>query len=84
MSPFQIVKGGHIHDKGLESHADYYSAFKDQSRTRCTSLADDLIKRNVTNVYTCGIAYDFCVGECFYCIYEVCMYNLATSLDHWP
>jgi nicotinamidase-related amidase len=57
------LKDAIIFDKGLEAEADFYSAFMDQSQTRITTLADDLAKLNVTNVYTCGLAYDFCVGK---------------------
>jgi len=48
--------------KGTNSNVDSYSAFFDNSKLSQTKLASILAKHNVTDVYVCGVAYDFCVG----------------------
>lgn len=48
--------------KGINPEIDSYSAFWDNGKLSQTSLADELISRNITDVFTCGIAYDFCVA----------------------
>lgn len=42
---------------------DSYSAFFDNMKLSHTALQEELQKRNVTDVYVCGLAYDICVGE---------------------
>ena len=48
--------------KGINPEIDSYSAFWDNGKLSQTSLADELMQRNITDVFTCGIAYDFCVA----------------------
>ncbi|XP_071949471.1 nicotinamidase-like [Antedon mediterranea] len=48
--------------KGSQCHIDSYSAFCDNAHVTKSDLAAQLIKRNVTTVYVCGLAFDFCVG----------------------
>ncbi|XP_014664267.1 PREDICTED: uncharacterized protein LOC106806737 [Priapulus caudatus] len=48
--------------KGQNPDVDSYSAFFDNSRRDHTELEMELRKRGVTDVYTSGIAYDYCVG----------------------
>ncbi|CAG9768602.1 unnamed protein product [Ceutorhynchus assimilis] len=48
--------------KGTNPEIDSYSAFWDNSRLSDTKMETQLKLRNVTDVYVCGIAYDFCVG----------------------
>lgn len=47
--------------KGTARMYDSYSAFG--CKQDPTSLVDDLRARGVTKVYTCGLAYDYCVGS---------------------
>ena len=55
---------GAIHiNKGINPEIDSYSAFWDNKKMSQTSLVSELTKRNITDVYVCGIAYDVCVGE---------------------
>ena len=49
--------------KGTNPLIDSYSAFWDNGKLSETSLAQDLRSRGITDVFTCGIAYDYCVGS---------------------
>lgn len=49
--------------KGTNSLIDSYSAFWDNGKLSETSLNRDLMSRGITDVYACGIAYDYCVGS---------------------
>ena len=49
--------------KGTNPLIDSYSAFWDNGKLSETSLNSDLLAWGITDVYTCGIAYDFCVGS---------------------
>ena len=42
---------------------DSYSGFFDNFKGRATGLGDELVKRGVTDVYVCGLAYDYCAGS---------------------
>lgn len=48
--------------KGEDSQVDSYSAFYDNFRGRSTGLEKLLKARGVTDVYVCGLAYDYCAG----------------------
>lgn len=48
--------------KGTNPNIDSYSAFWDNGKLSETGLASELMKRNITDVYVCGIAYDVCVA----------------------
>jgi nicotinamidase/pyrazinamidase len=47
--------------KGFRRHIDSYSAFLENDHTTPTGLAGYLRERNLTRVFLCGLAYDFCV-----------------------
>lgn len=49
--------------KGINSLIDSYSAFWDNGKLSETSLNRELVSRGITDVYACGIAYDYCVGS---------------------
>ncbi|XP_064112257.1 uncharacterized protein LOC135219421 [Macrobrachium nipponense] len=51
----------YIH-KGTNPDIDSYSAFWDNNKTSHTSLHEELQKKNVTDVFVCGIATDVCVA----------------------
>jgi nicotinamidase/pyrazinamidase len=47
--------------KGFRRHIDSYSAFLENDQTTPTGLAGYLRERNLTRLFICGLAYDFCV-----------------------
>jgi nicotinamidase/pyrazinamidase len=47
--------------KGFRPHIDSYSAFLENDHTTPTGLAGYLRERNLTRLFFCGLAYDFCV-----------------------
>ena len=50
-----------VFQKGVDSKIDSYSAFFDNAHRRATGLGDYLKQRDVTAVYVCGLATDYCV-----------------------
>ena len=60
---FQVAPGATKVLKGMDGNVESYSAFWDYAKTNETPLRKDLIKRNITDVFVCGIATDFCVGK---------------------
>ena len=48
--------------KGFRATIDSYSAFFENDRTTATGLAGYLEERDLTRVFLCGLAYDYCVG----------------------
>src|ERR1700753_3466415 len=48
--------------KGFRRHIDSYSAFLENDHRTPTGLAGYLRERNLTRLFLCGLAYDFCVG----------------------
>jgi nicotinamidase/pyrazinamidase len=48
--------------KGFRPKIDSYSAFFENDRATATGLAGYLRERQLTRVYLCGLAYDFCVA----------------------
>lgn len=49
-------------DKGCDSEIDSYSAFYDNSKLSKTKLDEELKKRNISDLYICGLATDVCVA----------------------
>jgi nicotinamidase/pyrazinamidase len=47
--------------KGFRPHIDSYSAFLENDHITPTGLAGYLRERNLTRLFLCGLAYDFCV-----------------------
>jgi len=47
--------------KGFRRHIDSYSAFLENDHVTPTGLAGYLRERNLTRLFLCGLAYDFCV-----------------------
>ncbi len=50
-----------IFRKGIDPLVDSYSGFFDNARRRATGLGEYLKEREVTGVYLCGLATDYCV-----------------------
>ncbi len=48
--------------KGFRRHIDSYSAFLENDHQTRTGLSGYLKDRNLTRLFLCGLAYDFCVG----------------------
>lgn len=48
--------------KGFRKDIDSYSAFTENDRVTTTGLAAYLQARDLTRLFFCGLAYDFCVG----------------------
>ncbi len=48
--------------KGFRRDIDSYSAFVEDDHRTPTGLAGYLRERNLTRLFLCGLAYDFCVG----------------------
>lgn len=58
----KIVDQGIKIYKGTNPEVDSYSVFWDNKKLSDTQLLSQLKMRGVTDVYTCGLAYDVCVG----------------------
>lgn len=58
----QIPQAELILRKGFRRDIDSYSAFLEDDHTTPTGLAGYLRERNLTRLFLCGLAYDFCVG----------------------
>jgi len=58
----QIPHAELILRKGFRKDIDSYSAFLENDHTIPTGLAGYLRERNLTRLFFCGLAYDFCVG----------------------
>lgn len=58
-----VEKSDFIQRKGEDSQVDSYSGFFDNYKGRATGLGDELVKRGVTDVFVCGLAYDYCAGS---------------------
>ncbi|EDO44402.1 predicted protein, partial [Nematostella vectensis] len=54
-------KNNIITRKGFDSDLDSYSAFWNNGRLSQTNLFLNLLAHNITNVYVCGLALDYCV-----------------------
>jgi len=57
-----VKKSDTIVRKGTNLHIDSYSAFYDNDHKTASNLAPTLKQHGITDVYVCGIAYDYCVG----------------------
>ena len=49
--------------KGVTPYIDSYSAFFDNNKLQHTELEELIRKKEISDIYICGIAYDVCVGE---------------------
>ncbi|HEY4010458.1 MAG TPA: nicotinamidase [Acidobacteriaceae bacterium] len=58
----QIPNAELILRKGFRRDIDSYSAFLEDDHKTPTGLAGYLRERNLTRLFLCGLAYDFCVG----------------------
>jgi len=58
----QIPNAELILRKGFRQNIDSYSAFLEDDHQTPTGLAGYLRERNLTRLFLCGLAYDFCVG----------------------
>ena len=57
----KIPKNAYFVEKGNDVEVDSYSGFFDNGKTHSTELNGILNKNNITDVYFCGLATDFCV-----------------------
>ncbi len=57
----KIPKDAFFVEKGTDVEVDSYSGFFDNDKRHSTELNDILKKNNVSDVYFCGLATDFCV-----------------------
>jgi nicotinamidase/pyrazinamidase len=57
-----LPHAGLILRKGFRKEIDSYSAFLENDHTTSTGLAGYLRDRNLTRLYLCGLAWDYCVG----------------------
>ncbi|GJQ15039.1 hypothetical protein GpartN1_g6830.t1 [Galdieria partita] len=48
--------------KGIDPNIDSYSAFWDNGKQKQTQLKEKLVEENVSKLYVCGLALDFCVA----------------------
>lgn len=58
----KVVDNGVMIYKGKHCNIDSYSAFWDNGKLSRTELLVYLLDNGITQVMTCGLAYDFCVG----------------------
>uniref|UniRef100_A0A0B6Y2M0 nicotinamidase n=1 Tax=Arion vulgaris TaxID=1028688 RepID=A0A0B6Y2M0_9EUPU len=58
-----VVENAFHVKKGTNPDIDSYSAFWDNNKRFETELSSILRKQQVTDLYICGLAYDFCVGH---------------------
>ena len=49
--------------KGQDSFLESYSTFFDNRMQNETKLRRDLEEHQVTDVFVCGLAFDYCVGK---------------------
>ena len=50
-----------VFQKGTDPNIDSYSGFFDNGHSKATGLGDYLKSRNVSDIYVCGLATDYCV-----------------------
>lgn len=50
-----------IIQKGTDKEVDSYSGFYDNKSNKSTGLTDYLKNNNVSDIYICGLATDYCV-----------------------
>lgn len=51
----------HVTRKGMDPRVDSYSGFFDNGRRHATDLDAHLRSRNVSRIFVCGLALDYCV-----------------------
>ncbi|HVC90899.1 MAG TPA: bifunctional nicotinamidase/pyrazinamidase [Acidobacteriaceae bacterium] len=56
-----VHQAEYILRKGVRPNLDSYSAFLENDHTTSTGLAGYLRERNLSRLFLCGLAYDFCV-----------------------
>ena len=57
----ETTRFARVFQKGTDPTIDSYSGFFDNGHRKATGLADYLKSQNVTDVYICGLATDYCV-----------------------
>ena len=57
-----LPKPDHVVKKGGNPFIDSYSSFMENNKVNKTKLDAYLQANNITTLYMCGLAYDFCVG----------------------
>ena len=57
----KIPPNAHTLRKGFRQNIDSYSAFLENDHTTPTGLATYLRDRNISRLFLCGLAYDFCI-----------------------
>jgi nicotinamidase/pyrazinamidase len=72
--------GDVVVQKGLVRTVDSYSGFaSNDGHSEVTGLEDMLLKRGITHVALCGLAFEYCVGftalDAVKCGFEVCVVN---------
>jgi nicotinamidase/pyrazinamidase len=60
-SALEVPQAELILRKGFRPHIDSYSAFLENDHTTPTGLAGYLRERELSRLFLCGLAYDFCV-----------------------
>ncbi|XP_033631961.1 uncharacterized protein LOC117293674 [Asterias rubens] len=58
----KIAENHIVVTKGTDSDRESYSVFMDNAKKVNTALIAELRQRAITDIYICGLAYDFCVG----------------------
>lgn len=61
-SDLELPHAGLILRKGFRCDIDSYSAFLENDHTTSTGLAGYFRDKGVTDLYLCGLAWDYCVG----------------------
>lgn len=61
-SELKVAKDSLAIYKGTNSAVDSYSAFFDNFKLTKTCLDEELKRKNVTHVFICGLAFDYCVS----------------------
>lgn len=63
LSPaLHLPHAGMVLRKGFRRNVDSYSAFLENDHTTATGLAGYLREKGLTDLYLCGLAWDYCVG----------------------
>ena len=63
LSPgLDLPHAGLVLRKGFRQDVDSYSAFLENDHTTSTGLAGYLREKKLTDIYLCGLAWDYCVG----------------------
>jgi len=57
----EVERIAQVFQKGTDPRIDSYSGFFDNGHRKATGLGEYLKSKNVTDVYVCGLATDYCV-----------------------